>query len=80
MAFRRHIWENWTSISEVEADMRKKLDDPRGRFEGVGDSNAVMTQFVVVPFLYENAEGEMTRAIVIADYCPFTGKKLFEDE
>lgn len=84
----KKILENWKAIEEIEKKVAQKTGDPKAGFNAStfffgGDGRNLM-----IPCLYRSKKGKKGQEtftqtykemMVIAKFCPFTGKPLYED-
>lgn len=80
----KKIKENWKAIEDAENEVRKKSNDPEAGFNAGtyffgGDGRHLM-----IPCLYRTKKGgkyskTYKEMMIFANYCPFTGKPLYED-
>lgn len=85
---RRKIEENWKAIEEVEQKIREKTGDPKAGFNATTFWVSAHGRHLMLPCLYRKKKGKkgqetFTQAyqemMVYAEYCPFTGKPLYEE-
>lgn len=84
------IKENWKFIEKVEQKVREETGDPKAGFNastywlGSGGGRHLM-----IPCMYRKKKGKKGQEtftnsyhemMIYAEYCPFTGKPLYEDQ
>ena len=81
---RKKIEANWKAIENVENEVRKQTNDPEARFNAGTFFLGGGGRELMIPCLYRTKKGEKysksyKEMMVFAEYCPFTGKPLYED-
>lgn len=79
---RKKIEANWKAIENVENEVSKQTNDPEARFNA--GTFFLGGRELMIPCLYRTKKGEKysksyKEMMVFAEYCPFTGKPLYED-
>jgi len=80
----KRIEENWKSIEGIEERARKKTSDPLAGFNA--DLFSFGERYLILPILYrtKRKDGTFTKTMkklnIVANFCPFTGLPLYEDE
>jgi len=79
----KNIKENWRAIEAVEAEIRKIKDDPEAGFNAGSLFFGERKFMIMCKYRKKTKKGYTDKYYdlpVMARYCPFTGKKLYEDE
>lgn len=84
------IKENWSAIEKIEDAVREQTEDPEAGFNASTLFLSKEGRSLMIPCLYrgkKNKKGggkEFTASykemMVVAKYCPFTGKPLYKKE
>ncbi len=86
---RKKIEENWTAIEEYEQKAREKTGDPKAGFNASTFFFGGSGRHLMIPIMYRGKKGKKGQEtftssykemMVFAEYCPFTGKPLYETE
>lgn len=77
------IEENWKAINEAEEMIKERTGDPEAGF-GSGVFFLDGNRRLMIPIDYRKKRGDFFtqkryQYQILAQYCPFTGKKLFEE-
>ena len=74
----KRIPKNWEHLNKAVDELRKTTADPHGYFSsGFTPSGRVL----FIDFNYNKPGFKKTYTVkMLVRYCPFSGKKLFEDE
>jgi len=83
------ILENWKAIEELEQKVKEETKDPKAGFNAssfwLGSKEG---RHLMIPCMYRGMKGKkgqekFTEAykemMIYAEFCPFTGKPLYED-
>jgi hypothetical protein len=77
------IQENWQEIEKIEQLVAEKTGDPSARFNA---STFFLSgeRHLMIPCMYRKKKGSsfsqsFKEMMVVAKFCPFTGKPLYED-
>lgn len=82
------ITENWAEIENIEKQVREKTGDPKAGFNASTFWLGEEGRYLMLPCMYRGKKGkkgqeEFTSSykemMVYAEFCPFTGKPLFEE-
>lgn len=86
---KRKILENWKAIEETEKQVQAKTGDPAAGFNAttffLGSSEG---RHLMIPCMYRGKKGKAGQEtftssykemMVFAEFCPFTGKPLYEE-
>ena len=79
------IQENWKQIEELEKLIQEKTEDPKAGFNANLYFFSKDGRHIMIPCKYRKKKknGEFTDKYfeidVMINYCPFTGKPLYED-
>lgn len=85
----KKILENWQKIEEVEQKVREKTEDPEAGFNASTFWLGEEGRGLMIPCMYRGRKGKKGQETftqkykemnVMATFCPFTGKPLYEDE
>lgn len=85
---RKKIEENWTAIQEIEQKAREKTGDPKAGFNASTFFFGGSGRHFMIPIMYRGKKGKKGQEtftssykemMVFAEYCPFTGKPLYEN-
>jgi len=79
---KRKILENWKAIEEKEKQINKERKFVSGGFSGKVFPEISKELVLVIPFLYKvnKSKNAPYKAIeILAEFCPFTGKPLYEE-
>lgn len=85
---RSRIEENWAHIKELEAKAKDKTGDPEAGFNATSFWFDALGRRLMIPIMYRTKytrKGEEVFSksykdmMVIAEYCPFTGKPLYKE-
>ena len=86
---RKKILENWKKIEEVEKGIREKTADPKAGFNASTFFLGKDGRHLLLRAMYrgkKKIKGKETftkgykEILVMAEFCPFTGKPLYENE
>ncbi len=79
----KRINENWQEIEKIEQLVAEKTGDPSARFNA---STFFLSgeRHLMIPCMYRKKKGSsfsqsFKEMMVVAKFCPFTGKPLYED-
>ena len=82
------IKENWKEIELVENHVREKTGDPQAGFNASSFWTGGDGRHLMIPCLYRKKKGKKGQEsftqshheiMILAKFCPFTGKPLYED-
>ena len=82
------ISENWKAIEEIEETVRVKTGDPKAGFNASSFWLGGTGRHLMIACLYRSKKGKKGQEtfttsykemMVYANFCPFTGKPLYED-
>lgn len=78
------ITENWKAIEEIEAKVKEKTNDPEAGFNASTFWLGEDGRHLMIPAMYRTKKGEnfsksYKEMMVYAEFCPFTGKPLYEN-
>ena len=85
----KKILENWKQIEEVEKQIREKTGDPEAGFNASSFWFGADGRHLMLRAMYRGKKGKKGQEtftqsykdmLVRAEYCPFTGKQLYENE
>lgn len=86
---RKKIEENWKAIEDFEQKIREKTGDPKAGFNASTFFFGGSGRLLMIPIMYRGKKGKKGQEtftssykemMVFAEYCPFTGKPLYEME
>lgn len=86
---RKIIAENWNAIREIEAAVAEQTKDPKAGFNAGTVFFGVEKQYLMLNCKYRALKGPKNNQTftnsykdmgVFAEFCPFTGKPLYEDD
>ena len=83
------ITENWKAIEEFEENVRERTGDPEARFNAsLYFLNGDKKRRLILGCMYRTKKGKKGQekfsqsykeALIYANFCPFTGKPLYEE-
>jgi len=88
MSTKAKIIENWKGIEHVEKLVREKTGDPQAGFNASTYWFDEDGRHLMIPCMYRGMKGKKGERVftdsykemmISANYCPFTGKPLYED-
>lgn len=82
------IEENWKGIEEIEKQVQEKTGDPEAKFNANSFFFGETGRALLIPVKYRSKKGKKgsedfttsyKEMMVVAEFCPFTGKPLYKD-
>lgn len=86
---RNRIEENWKDIEEVERKVQEKTGDPEAGFNASTFWFGKEGRGLMIPCMFRGKKGKKgqetftqkyNEMMIMAKFCPFTGKPLYEEE
>lgn len=79
----KKIDENWKAIEDAELKVREKTGDPEAGFNASTWWFSNDGRHLMLPVMYRTKKGEnfsksYKEMMIYANFCPFTGKPLYE--
>lgn len=84
----KKILENWNGISDVEKSAQEQTGDPKAGFNASTFFFGEQGRHLMLPIMYRGKKGKKgeekftesyKNIMVMAQFCPFTGKPLYEE-